>query len=115
MILFNKKELNAEKIKDIYKKLNNEDAVLLASFAPFEDLRALVFAGQIKIYNDFIYWHYYGSSADKNTLTDFKWILNNIFDDCKNFCLINKNKYFNICESYYDIEREKDNLKLRGL
>lgn len=40
-----------------------------------------------------IRWNHYGSSAEKNTDRDLKWMLENIFDDCETVVPAEYSKY----------------------
>ncbi|MBR4123762.1 MAG: hypothetical protein IKT93_05030 [Clostridia bacterium] len=38
--------------------------------------------GKIASYKNYIEWSYYGSSCEKKTVENLRWLLENIFSDC---------------------------------
>lgn len=38
--------------------------------------------GEIRGYMSYIEWRHYGSSCEKKTIKNLRWIIENIFDDC---------------------------------
>ena len=42
---------------------------------------------------NYIFWEHYGSSAEKNSLTQLRWLIDNIFNDVDGFAPGDETKY----------------------
>ena len=92
--------LKKENFDEIYKKLKTGDFILLANNKKIISDESFYYSGIVYSYKSFFCWRYYGSSANKQTKKALKWILQNIFDDCADFALLDFKTYNFIIDQY---------------
>ena len=93
--------LKKENFDNVYNKLKTQNYFLLCSYKNIITNEDFANASTIVSDGKYFCWHHYGSSANKITKKDFKWLLQTIFDDCNYFTLIEKNNYYKINDDYY--------------
>lgn len=109
--------LKKEHFDYVYNNLKTQNFYLLCSNKKIITNENFYYANTIKADNNYLYWQNYGSSAVKRTKKDFKWLLQNIFDNCNYFMLINKKDYFIIVDAYLENvfnERQKQLTAMEG-
>lgn len=105
---YQKNELRcADNFNTIYNSLKNDRTVLLASSAPLRTARDYAFAATIEFGNGYFCWEHYGSSAEKATKRDLRFLFAKIFDDCDCFTLVDAETYYSQKYAYYDAQMKK--------
>lgn len=79
-----------EQIKQIMADLKNGKIILV---------KAKNGIGKAYIYDKYIMWEHFGSSAIKTNLRDLKWLFNVIFESY-DYKAINKQDYYSLIELY---------------
>lgn len=93
--------LKKENFDNVYNKLKTQNYHLLCSYKNTITNEDFANASTIVSDGKYFYWRHYGSSANKITKKDFKWLLQTIFNDCNYFTLIENNDYYKITDDYY--------------
>lgn len=93
--------LKKENFDNVYNKLKTQNYHLLCSYKDIITNKDFANASTIVSNGKFFCWRHFGSSAEKITKKDFKWLLQTIFDDCNYFTLIENNDYYKITDDYY--------------
>ena len=73
-------------LKDTFNKLQDENNILLSNWRDFNDLESFAYAGTIHHDTDrdgseILFYNHFGSSAVKYTLEEFRWLIEEIFDE----------------------------------
>lgn len=97
---FRKNEID-NNFETIYNALKTNDTRLLATAQPVRTDKDVAFASYIVNDGRFFCWRHYGASAERQTKSALKFLLNNIFDDCNYFTLIDNEQYNARVDAYY--------------
>lgn len=115
------KEQVLQNAKTIFNQLQDTDNILISSWRPFDTLEAFGYAHTIRKGIDdgdgkeILYWSNYGSSAEGNTLEEFKWLMEKIFNEDKYFLVLPVKDLYAKQEEFYDQERAKRQAELDGI
>ena len=107
-----------QNIKDIYNKLQDVSNILMSwEYEPSNSLESFEFAHTVRLEpgKKFFRWQNYGSSTAKNTLEEFEWLVNKIFDADKYFSIVSLDEYYKNKEEYYEQERQKRQSSLNNV
>lgn len=101
------------KLKDIYMGLNRGESYILRK--ELEIKQSLFDKGQLRYFvpsanlyitdYDNIGWCHYGSSAEKNTLKDLEWLIENIFEGDYDFVAVSEARK----DRRYGVDNLKEN------
>ena len=107
--------LKKENFDNVYNKLKTQNYHLLCSYKDIITNEDFANASTIVSDDKYFCWRHYGSSANKITKKEFKWLLQTIFDDCNYFTLIENNDYYKITDSYYTQLFDERQKQLNGM
>lgn len=115
------KEQVLQNAETIFNQLQDTNNILISGWRPFDTLEAFGYAHKIRKGNDshsgeeILWWENYGSSAEDNTLEDFEWLIEKIFDKDKYFLVLPVKDFYAKQEEFYDQERAKRQAELDGI
>lgn len=115
------KEQVLQNAETIFNQLQDTNNILISGWRPFDTLEAFGYAHKIRKGNDshsgeeILWWENYGSSAEDNTLEDFEWLIEKIFNEDKYFLVLPVKDFYAKLEEFYDQERAKRQAELDGI
>lgn len=115
------KEQVLQNAETIFNQLQDTNNILISGWRPFDTLEAFGYAHKIRKGNDshsgeeILWWENYGSSAEDNTLEDFEWLMEKIFNEDKYFLVLPVKDFYAKLEEFYDQERAKRQAELDGI
>lgn len=110
--------LKPAKLRETFRALQDESMILLASHNDFSTNKDFFYPYHIVLDHNrdgskILSYRHFGSSATKDTLENFKWLIEEIFDSSNlNFLLISKKEYYKRSSEYTDEETKRRNASL---
>ena len=112
-------KLDEKEFDKVFEELGAEKSVLLLSQRKIETPEEVYFANRVFIGKSFgiryLFWHGAGSSVNSYTKRDLHFIIEQLFDECKFWKLINWKEYNQEVDKYLDKEFELKDLELKKL
>lgn len=101
--------LQKDNFNKVYEQLKSRQYVVLGRFKEITTKEDIAYSGTIIRYEDkkHLSWQHWGSSANDCTKKDFKWLLEEIFNDCTYFRVMTKEDYYKATDEYYKQEFKK--------